>query len=296
MIISAKNCWSKSKKEHTAYFNTKVAEGRNLYQTRMPGYLHDFLVTNHERIRDGKEEDFRSLHIAYSTLLYRMDKATRESSIEYIRKIFDYDLFCDITVNRWSAYKLCQKLNILTCPYCNLSYGHTLCREKAGGIRPALDHFFDRATHPLFAISLNNLVPSCHHCNSSLKGSVDFRSIHHLNPGSSMESIRIGLDVDPLEGREDLRLFDKAKIVLEYDTNDDRCVNSVKTFLLAERYSLLVNEARLIAKHMVTVSTAGEFDPEHVQWALRGVARDNYRDRILGKMIMDLSSTYLARA
>ncbi|MCU6499220.1 hypothetical protein LPN04_15595 [Rugamonas sp. A1-17] len=296
MIISAKDCWSKAKSKHNTYFNSSVTAARDALKNELPLYLYDFLVTNHDKIRDGNENSFRLIHKEYSLLRDKMDKATKDSVDKNLGKIFNYDLFCDITVKRWSAYKLCEELNILTCPYCNLSYGHTITREKKGGIRPSLDHFFDKATHPLFAISLNNLVPSCHHCNSSLKGSVDFRVTRHLNPMLNAESIKISLNVDPVDGRKDLTLFDSAKIILEYDLSDPRCVNSVKTFLLAERYALLVKEARLIAKHMVTVSTGGDFDSQHIEWALRGVSSDNYRDRILGKMIRDLSAKYLARA
>lgn len=44
-----------------------------------------------------------------------------------------------------------------------------------------LDHFFDKATYPYLALSLKNLVPSCHACNSKIKHS---KSIGDLSPTS----------------------------------------------------------------------------------------------------------------
>lgn len=296
MIITAKNCWSKSTAKHKKYFDEYVDVQLKLKEKLLPPFIYDFLTNNHDLIRDGAEDDLRRLHAEYSTLQFRIDEENRKSVTEIILKIYDYDLFCDITTHRWSAYKLCEESNILTCPYCNLSYGHTISRLKKGGLRPSLDHFFDRATHPMFGISLNNLIPSCHNCNSSLKGSINFRKIPHLNPFIDAESIKITLDVTAEKGRVDLRLFDRAEILVEYDVDDPKCINSMKTFLLAERYKLLVSEARLIAKHMVTVSTGGNYDARHLEWALRGVSTSNYRDRVLGKMINDLAEKYLRKA
>lgn len=296
MIISSKNCWSKSIAKHKKYFDEYVVKKRDLEQPNLPNFIYDFLVLNHDKIRDGDENQFRTIHAEYSVLQFRMSENMRKIVEDIILKIFDYDLFCNITVNRWSAYKLCSDLNTLTCPYCNLAYGHTISREKSGGIRPSLDHFFDRATHPLFGISLNNLIPSCHHCNSSLKGSVNFRSIPHLNPLLDDESISITLNVTRIESRSNLKLFDNAQILFEYDKKNPKIFNTVKTFLLDERYKLLVKEARLIAKHIVTISTNQNYDAQHIEWALRGVSKDNYKDRVIGKMIMDISKKYMGKA
>lgn len=81
-------------------------------------------------------------------------------------------------------YKFIKTLNIKACPYCNLEYAQvttfprTNVPDKENNknnkyIHPALDHFYPKAIYPFFALSLNNLVPSCTTCNSSIKGDDD---------------------------------------------------------------------------------------------------------------------------
>lgn len=55
------------------------------------------------------------------------------------------------------------------CPFCGmvdlLGPGHAP--------RDAYDHYLPKATYPFSSINFKNLVPACHHCNSSYKGSKD---------------------------------------------------------------------------------------------------------------------------
>lgn len=55
-----------------------------------------------------------------------------------------------------------KNTGVTVCPYCNRDYIN--CRgEKTSGAQ--LDHFFNKARFPIFAISLYNLVPVCGNCN-----------------------------------------------------------------------------------------------------------------------------------
>ena len=69
---------------------------------------------------------------------------------------------------------LAKKINVKTCPYCNLSY--TLYAEiKHPGKRKKVivdkfakmqfDHFYDKKSFPMLSMSLYNLIPSCSICN-----------------------------------------------------------------------------------------------------------------------------------
>lgn len=66
--------------------------------------------------------------------------------------------------------ELGNRLNVKTCPYCNLHY--TLCIEDFNS-KDALelmtkfqfDHFIDKAEFPILSMSLYNLIPSCPTCN-----------------------------------------------------------------------------------------------------------------------------------
>ena len=54
-----------------------------------------------------------------------------------------------------------QRIGITVCPYCNRNFINN-GRDRATA---QLDHFFNKAKFPLFAISLYNLIPCCYSCN-----------------------------------------------------------------------------------------------------------------------------------
>lgn len=70
-----------------------------------------------------------------------------------------------------------------TCTFCNRQYIF-VARKKAGikGINCQFDHWFDKASHPLLALSFYNLIPSCSVCNSSIKSSSSFNTNDYLHP------------------------------------------------------------------------------------------------------------------
>lgn len=55
------------------------------------------------------------------------------------------------------------------CPFCGLNDLLGAYHSK----REAYDHYLPKALYPFNAINFHNLVPACHHCNSSYKGSKD---------------------------------------------------------------------------------------------------------------------------
>jgi hypothetical protein len=293
MINSAADCWISAKGKHAKYFDENVKFGLERYQSGLTAEVYDFIICNLTLIRDGEEEDFRIIQASFD-LIYKStpleDRAVVDSAI---RKIFDYDAFAAKRKLRWCAYRLCDSLSFKTCPYCNLSYEITEWESGNGKIRPALDHFFDRSRYPLFAISLGNLVPSCHHCNSTFKGTEDFFNNGHLNPLVDSEKIRILLDVDIVKARYDLKQFATANIRLNFDGDSAKESNTVKTFDLRLRYQGLIGEIRDIARGIVEYSATGNTDPIALGWVLRNVDKGNYCDRIFGKMIMDMSSEYM---
>jgi hypothetical protein len=293
VIITAINCWENAKIEHQAYFNRTVKANLAKYKRRVTVRIFNYLTAEHSAIRDGNEIEFRRVQAGLDVILKTLTLTTQTRVLRCLRIIYDYNNFSRKKNKAWDAYKLCEKLSVVTCPYCNLAYGHTLIIGSDGIFRPTLDHFFDKANYPIFSLSLGNLVASCHHCNSSLKGSKDFLHTPHLNPLTTAESIQITLDVDPISSRADLRLFDSAKIKMVFNKKDQRSKNSIKTFYLQERYQLLIEEARSIAKHMEEFSQSYPKENSRREWILRGISSQNYRNRVLGKLIFDFSTAYL---
>ena len=66
---------------------------------------------------------------------------------------------------RFPRQEFVEELQVTVCPYCNRNfvnstYKRTMCD---------LDHFYDKKTYPILAVSFYNLVPVCHACNHASK-------------------------------------------------------------------------------------------------------------------------------
>lgn len=80
-------------------------------------------------------------------------------------------------------YDLAEWLDQHTCTFCNRQYIFT-ARKNAGkkGMTCQFDHWFDKGSRPLFALSFYNLIPSCSVCNSSVKSVAHFNTDDYLHP------------------------------------------------------------------------------------------------------------------
>jgi len=66
----------------------------------------------------------------------------------------------------WNAYKICDKIKLSVCPYCNRQYVFTIFdNNRNGEVRPQLDHFYVKSKYPFLSCSFYNLIPSCPTCN-----------------------------------------------------------------------------------------------------------------------------------
>lgn len=98
-----------------------------------------------------------------------------------VKAILDYSKL--ITKNN-VAYEIANKKRINTCPYCNRSYT-SLIEDRNGQdyiLRPDFDHWLDKASHPLLAMSFYNLIPSCQNCNRTIKLNKEFKLTTHYHP------------------------------------------------------------------------------------------------------------------
>lgn len=116
---------------------------------------------------------------------------TQKDVFKVLQDLFDYGKFCK--GKRWSLSGDCISIegtpnekawsvavfqkdvveanHLRFCPYCNSETTFYLSgiSTSAGLSRSALDHYYPRIACPYLGVSLYNLVPSCTHCNSSLK-------------------------------------------------------------------------------------------------------------------------------
>lgn len=183
-------------------------------------------------------------------LLSRKDQLIKKFNItdedfdKVIKYIFDYDHY---TIKP-KIQDLGQLLKINACPYCNI---HLIkdCRDENGDriVGPTYDHFYDKSSNPLLALSFYNLIPSCPNCNTYLKGSIHFSSDYHLHPylhqfgedakftaipsNNGETKYEIELNISPKYGSPEY------KRLLGQDKDPEK--GSINVFKLKERYKSL---------------------------------------------------------
>ncbi|MRX46561.1 hypothetical protein [Pedobacter puniceum] len=149
--------------------------------------------------------------------------------IEYV---FNYDVFIKKVKTRYHAYKLADSLDVRTCTYCNRNYTNTVIRSNGDKLtRPQFDHYFDKATHPVIAISFYNLIPSCSICNSSIKGTHKMNLADYMHPyiDNNLNDIRFTYKYS-LELKSGLRIKVKTP-------QASKASNSVDAFAIEEVYN-----------------------------------------------------------
>ncbi|MBE0496424.1 MAG: hypothetical protein IBX45_08450, partial [Campylobacterales bacterium] len=142
-----------------------------------------------------------------------------------------YDNFC-AKKNEYDAYDLAQSLQVNVCPYCNRNYTFTIKTDKVSA-RPQFDHFYDKATHPILALSFYNLIPSCATCNATMKGTKPFSLATHAHPyvEGFGKKARFVLHVKESSFCRELKGFD-----IEFKSNDAKVQNNINDFGLKELY------------------------------------------------------------
>ncbi|AHJ13475.1 hypothetical protein [Sulfurospirillum multivorans] len=132
----------------------------------------------------------------------------------------------------YDAYTLAQSLNVTVCPYCNRNYTFTV-RSKNGSTRPQFDHFYDKATYPILALSFYNLIPSCPTCNASIKGRKEFSLTTHVHPyvEGFDDKARFALHV-----KDSSFYYDEKGFDLEFGSNDAKEQKNIDDFALEEIY------------------------------------------------------------
>lgn len=121
-----------------------------------------------------------------------------------------------------------EELQVTVCPYCNRNfvnstYKRTMCD---------LEHFFDKAKYPIFAVSFYNLIPVCHPCNH-VKASGKISYSPH-NPRYTTDEL---LTFDYfITGTDFLR--DAQQIGIEIDYDQAKFGKNVQVLKLNEVYQI----------------------------------------------------------
>lgn len=141
--------------------------------------IFEYFDNNFERIIKDNVSGLRRHQLEIKKIIRAQGVSMKAGTklFKDVTKCFDYGSY----KSKGTPYDILLKLSVNACPYCNRQFINTFI-SKEGKARASLDHFFAQASHPYFAISFYNLIPSCHSCNSSLKGSKEFTIETHVHP------------------------------------------------------------------------------------------------------------------
>ncbi len=204
--------------------------------------------------------------------------------------------------DEYDAYDLAKKLNVNVCPYCNVNSTYTVIKKDNKKItRPEFDHFYDKATNPILALSFYNLIPSCHICNSTLKGSEEFSMKSHINPyaDSFDEVAKFQLKIESSKFYHSVDGFE-----VKLKTEDERAENNIRCFELDTLYQnhkdivleLIQKEAIYCESYLDELLTQYEGtlfkNREDLQRLISGgyVSDGEIGKRPLSKLVKDISS------
>lgn len=128
---------------------------------------------------------------------------------------------------RFPRKEFVEELQITVCPYCNRNfvnstYKRTMCD---------LDHFYDKETYPILAVSFHNLVPVCHACNHA-KASKSISYSPHNMKFNTDDLLSFDFFIDGMDF-----LSDNQKIGIEIDCSRELETN-VKGLKLREVYQI----------------------------------------------------------
>lgn len=148
--------------------------------SKSKAFIDIVIKPNLREILNGSPHQLFKLHKRHRA------KIESDSQIKLaIQYVFQYENWFDQKKkNMYCAYTLAEDLDVRSCLYCNRNYTNTVISTDAKKklIRPEFDHFLDKDSYPLLALSFHNLIPCCHICNSNIKAKKSFSLKKHIHP------------------------------------------------------------------------------------------------------------------
>ena len=143
----------------------------------------------------------------------------------------------------WCAYSFVYLIDVRVCPYCNRQY-ITPILKKNGKMRADLDHFLPKSKYPYLSMSIYNLIPACKFCNTSLKGTKEFKETD-LNPYEECFDDYATFYIDISTNNINIG-------IRKYDNKNDNIDNYIDIFKLSEQYFYHTNQVEeLIYKRLI---------------------------------------------
>lgn len=147
-----------------------------------------------------------------------------------VSSIFNYTAYR----NKNQCKETIDNLRIFYCAYCNKDEIEVVDdnpEDDEMKLYGTIDHFFSHSRYPYLALSFFNLIPSCHKCNSQLKGHKAFGLNTHINPfdKSFNDIFKFRYQGSPL--------IDSKDLTIEIINNQEFPNNQIAVFNLERRYN-----------------------------------------------------------
>jgi hypothetical protein len=301
MQINISDIWTSSVEQaHESFLREALDKGfppRNALMARL-------LTCHGDTLAISRPAKLRAIVEDMETHKKAASESAREAFDDACEKLFDYGKFATKSKRAWSAYTLCMSSPYRMCPYCQQSLAVTVYKDhKSNSFRPTLDHFYPKSEYPYLALSLYNLIPSCHTCNSSLKGTENFYTDEHLHPYEDDESINYDFDIESyIDHRERAAATVVPQVTVRKPSDThalyEKINRSIKTFLVEERLAISEQEIHRFIEVLLTYSQGRLEEVNKAifsssKWSLTqetalNFSRLNYKNEWLGAIKRDL--------
>ena len=211
--------------------------------------LYDDLINKEPKRKDAKERHSSKIkaidnwcreHISVGDKKYSFEDIIRadydeivkianvyNSSNEKIDTLYKDFIIDTLYKNRFPRKKFVEELQVTVCPYCNRNFVNSIDKRTMC----TLDHFYDKKTYPILAVSFYNLVPVCHACNH-IKASKAISYSPHNMKFNTDDLLTFDFFINGMD-----YLHDSTQIGIEIDYNSVFQSN-VKELKLQEVYQI----------------------------------------------------------
>ena len=174
---------------------------------------------------------------------YQIRELIKIAPAAFTKEITQLKDLYEVFRNKW-AVEFMEDLGIKVCPFCNREYIFKF-EDKINEeprIIASLDHYYDKDTYPFLSVSIFNLIPCCHICNSKFKHTKNFYDKKHLHPyeDSFNEKAKFSQFFNNVnEENKKFSLLSKERISLSLkpiDCKDKVTQNTIDTFRLETLY------------------------------------------------------------
>ena len=158
--------------------NTSVFSISDIYK------LLFWLISNINLLLIEQPKNLKKLHTNCTIQFKHAYKYLIKKDTLYLQnQIFNYKkLTSKKGYNDWNNTRLNDFIGTRTCYYCNRQSVIAVVNKEGNKIAtPQLDHFFDKSSHPLLALSFYNLIPCCGNCNLK-KSDGQYSPESHIHP------------------------------------------------------------------------------------------------------------------